>query len=684
MYLGYPLLETTEGSLALDALLVSPEHGLVAFAFCDDLSNANIDKWNDAIDRHDNVTVALETCLKKYRALRDRTELKFAFQVVTVLPAKPEPPPEIKQIWNSIQQCSIEQAASMVSGFEGLDQNLVHNVESALQAVFSLKAQNPRVTDGAPDSRASVVNQIEAEIARLDLWQKQAAIEFSDGPQRVRGLAGSGKTTVLALKAANLHARNPDWTIAVTFYSRSLYSQFKDLIRRFSLNIKHDPDWEKLRILHAWGGTGRGGVYSEMAESIGCPVRSHNYGQSTFGRSRAFEGVCKELWDATAYMEIKPLYDIVLIDEAQDLPPDFFRLVYRFTRENKRICWAYDELQRLSDVSMPTTGEMFGYSQKHEPVVNLINSRWMPKQDIVLNVCYRNPSEVISVAHGLGMGIYRQEGQIQGFDDPKFWEHIGYETISGQLQPGSEVIIRRASSSHPRYFRQWLDREDIVQYKLSNYQADEVAWVANQIRINIEEGLLRPEDILIVLPRPITARKDAVELSQALQRYNVNSHLVGVTSTQDSIIRKDAVAMAHIHRAKGNEAAMVYVVHAQEYMTSLNPVRQRNSLFTAVTRSKAWVRLSGCGQGMQGLIEEIQQLENFNYELRFTLPTPKELAEIQHMHRQQSTRGQDQYTQFESDARNIIDTYARDQISWDLLPPDVRDGLRKIVLGETT
>lgn len=46
---------------------------------------------------------------------------------------------------------------------------------------------------------------------------KKAAFEIPEGPQRIRGLAGSGKTIVLALKAAYLHTQYPDMKIAVTF-----------------------------------------------------------------------------------------------------------------------------------------------------------------------------------------------------------------------------------------------------------------------------------------------------------------------------------------------------------------------------------------------------------------------------------------------------------------------------------
>ena len=66
---------------------------------------------------------------------------------------------------------------------------------------------------------------------------RKAAFEIPEGPQRIRGLAGSGKTVVLALKAAYLHSQHPDWNIAVTFYTRSLSQQYKDMITNFRMNL---------------------------------------------------------------------------------------------------------------------------------------------------------------------------------------------------------------------------------------------------------------------------------------------------------------------------------------------------------------------------------------------------------------------------------------------------------------
>ena len=75
--------------------------------------------------------------------------------------------------------------------------------------------------------------------------------------QRIRGLAGSGKTIVLALKVAYLHTQNPDWRIGVTFNTRSLKEQFKRFINNFTIEqTGAEPDWENIDILNAWGAPG--------------------------------------------------------------------------------------------------------------------------------------------------------------------------------------------------------------------------------------------------------------------------------------------------------------------------------------------------------------------------------------------------------------------------------------------
>ena len=64
-------------------------------------------------------------------------------------------------------------------------------------------------------------------------------------------------------------------------------------------------------------------------------------------------------------------------------------------------------------------------------------------------------------------------------------------------------------------------------------------------------------------------------------------------------------------------------------MTSTGTIRKhRNELFTAITRSKMWVRITGVGDNISILESEIQKIKDNDYTLNFEYPTEEELKRI--------------------------------------------------------
>jgi hypothetical protein len=210
-------------------------------------------------------------------------------------------------------------------------------VNSVIQAVTTIRKKDARSYVVKPDSRGAKLKNLEDSIANLDETQSKAVLETTKGVQRIRGLAGSGKTIVLALKVAYLHATHPDWNIAVTFYTRSLKDQYKDLITRFSYEHKNsEPDWEKVKIIHAWGSPKIEGIYYELC-------KRHNIEYLDFSQARnltyllnedPFEFVCQK-----ALREIKKFhqyYDLILIDEAQDLNYAQYNIIKAICGDNHK------------------------------------------------------------------------------------------------------------------------------------------------------------------------------------------------------------------------------------------------------------------------------------------------------------------------------------------------------------
>ena len=673
VYLGYPVLASADDRVEIDALLVSRNHGLVAFQLAGEVPITDED-WAAAVKAQDRLFNALDSHLGRHESLRRGRKLAIDVVTATIYPSEV---PTSRSSSNELY-LGIEDLPSAIEELDGIDADLLRALEGALQHVSTIKPAKRRASVSKVGSKGAVMKLIEKGISNLDKWQKQAAIESPSGPQRIRGLAGSGKTVVLALKAAYLHTQHPDWQIAVTFQTRALYQQFQDLITRFTFEHSNDsPDLSKLQILHAWGSGSRSGIYHSIARNLDAPVRDWNYARNMYGMDDAFGGVCRELLDIARNVTVKPIWDAVLIDEAQDLPPEFFRLVYLFTRDPKRIVWGYDELQKLSESAMPSTDELFGTTDTGESLINLETAPGEAARDIVLPICYRNSPWALATAHALGFGVYRPDGLVQHFNDPVVWEDIGYEVVSGRLRKGSRVALRRAESSYPAYFNELLATEDAVMPQIFDTEAEQDGWVAAQVRKNLNVDELEADDILIVLPDAYTSKKRAIRLAARLTQLGIVSHHVGVQTSPDEVFLPGSVAIAHIHRAKGNEAPMVYVLDAQYAVRSGNALTRRNILFTAITRSRAWVRVCGWGDDMLQVVEEIDHVRDNGWRLEFKIPSGPELARLRRVHRDRSDEEAALLERTTAGLSEFLEALEQNTIDIEDLPPDLRTRLMR-------
>lgn len=672
VYLGYPVLATADERVEVDALLVSQSHGLAAFLLADSLPSSG-EEWAEVIAEQDRLFAILESHLSRHEGLRAGRRVAIRAETATVFADTPSgaAPTQAEGFYGSM-----EAVRDWVETLSPIDEQLERNLQAALQRVTTIKPAKRRTAVARGNSRGAILKEIEREIANLDRWQKKAAIESPEGPQRIRGLAGSGKTVVLALKAAYWHSQHPDWHIALTFHSRALYQQISDLVTRFTFEHMNDtPDESRLRIVHSWGSSAQAGLYSLIASELGEPARDWSYASGKYGMDGAFAGACRELLDAARSYDVRPIFDAVLLDEAQDLPPEFFQLVYLFTKPPKRIVWGYDELQKLSEAAMPTTDELFGTGPKDESLISLDAAEGRPQRDIVLSVCYRNTPWALATAHALGVGVHRQKGLLQHPDEPTLWQDVGYDVVHGHLAPGSPVTLKRSDESYPQYFSELLTAQDAVAVRSFSTRDEHDAWIASEIERNLTEDELEPDDILIVLPDSYRAKSRAPHLMRQLSRRSIQSHLVGVNSSVDEVFRPDSVAIAHIYRAKGNEAPMVYAADSQHAAGQFNAVTRRNSLFTAITRSRAWVRITGWSEQMDPIYHEVKAVFSKNYQLGFTVPTGAELENLRHLHRDRPKSVEKSLRKATEGLAVFLEAYDRGELDPLDLPPALRTRL---------
>ena len=659
LLIGYPILGTSTGSHPIDALLVSEDGGVVIFDLVEGTDTG------DYQVRQDDSYNKLEAKLKVYPQLMDRRNLRVPIETISFAPGVPILPQNGDGYRIANGQTIVEALRQLQE--KKLENDIYRSTLSAIESISTIRQSRARRNIEQPNSLGARLKRLEDSIATLDHQQSTAVIETVEGVQRIRGLAGSGKTIVLALKATYLHAQHPEWRIAVTFNTRSLKGFFRRLIHNFFLEMTgEEPDWERLRVIHGWGAPGgpdRDGMYFEFC-------RTHNLQYFDFQTALRMFGRIGTLGKLSEFAlshvhEPRELYDAILVDEAQDFTPPFLRLCLSLLKEPKRLVYAYDELQSLSGGTLPSPEAIFGGIPTESAQVWGDNVETEgPRRDIILQRCYRNSRPVLVTAHALGFGIYRQPaeqsetGLIQMFGNPKLWTDVGYKVASGELEEGREVALRRTEDTSPSFLEQHSHIDELIQFHRFESEEEQARWLAVAIFNNLREEELRHDDIVVINPDPRSTRGKVGLVRRRLQEMGIHSHLAGVDTDADTFYRQDAesITLTGIYRVKGNEAGMVYVINAQDCnLPAMNLVSIRNQLFTAITRSKSWIRVLGVGARMDSLMTEFNRLKDSEFMLRFIYPTAEQRENLRIVHRDMGIANEEALEDRQPDVQRLLE-----------------------------
>jgi superfamily I DNA and RNA helicase len=623
LYIGYPILFTGAESVTVDALWISAEYGIIIFDLIEDENDC------DTYEGRQNLIYSkIESQLIAYPELKKgRRDFLVKIEIISFASNFCE-----ADIENFIVNNTDDLNTFITNRPRWDDSNLFDKVLSILQSVVNLKTASKRVVRKS-NSKGAKVKDLETTIATLDRNQEKAVIEYFEGIQRIRGLAGSGKTIVLALKAAYFHTQFPEWDIAVTFNTRSLKEQFKELITKFCVEKKREtPNWTKIKIVNAWGrpkdsDTERG-IYYDYCVSNGVEYFDFRKAKS-ISSNNPFKAACSNALKNTKKSIEK--YDVILVDEAQDLSEEFLNLCYNFLRgPSKRLVYAYDELQKLNEGASLRNPQEFLIPKKKN------------YDDRILDVCYRNSRPLLVTAHALGFGIYRKNDDeknnlVQFFDQPQLWREVGYELTDGEFKPNSTVTLQRTKKSSPDYLEKHSDVEDLMVFQSFKNKNEQAKWVADEIEKNLNEDELLHKDIIVINPIALTTKDEVSLIRSKLLKKEINNHIAGEFNA-DKFFEENSIAFTGINRAKGNEVPMVYIINSQDCYAGFaynnrDLIRRRNILFTAITRSKAWVRVVGIGNNMNKLIQEYESVKENNFEMKFTYPTQDEIDMKNIIHR---------------------------------------------------
>lgn len=614
LYYNYPFFRDDEGELIEPNILLISKYGIFIIWVIVDVridSNTQIE-INETIEQ---LVYILQSKLMVNRALRGFKDKIFNYVVDPIIYA----PLLSKDIISDYK--ILKNSDSIILELQKLINNtdIFKDVEyqelrATIEGTKSLIKKKKRVITST-NSKGNRIDELEKEIALFDRNQRIIVSNQIEGPTRIRGLAGSGKTIILTMKAALIHLHDQNAEIIYTFWTKSLYQQIRTWITKFYSQYSNGekPNWDKIHVLHGWGSKQKDGVYRNTCISNG--IRPLSF-LDLKEYLNPFDIACKRVMKET---KLQPKYDFILIDEGQDFPASFIQLCMKLVKENKFVL-AYDDQQSIFQRQAPSPGDIFGYDEHGNP-----NSSF--SLDLVLYKVYRNPREVLVCAQALGFGIYGEK-MVQVIEDMDFWGDIGYIVKEGEAASGSIIKVERPEKNSLPFISEKYSPEEIIKVEVCQNLDDELKRLVQLIKGDIFDENLNPDDILVIAVNDFSAKYVLKELSNALEEEGITTN--NIHSDPFNIMnffKKNEITLSTIHKAKGNEAYSVYIIGV-DFLFHNPTLIKRNRLFTAITRSKAWVTLIGVGKYAEQCQKEINDaLSNFPY-LIFKFPSEEEIKKI--------------------------------------------------------
>lgn len=102
-------------------------------------------------------------------------------------------------------------------------------------------------------------------------------------------------------------------------------------------------------------------------------------------------------------------------------------------------------------------------------------------------------------------------------------------------------------------------------------------------------------------------------------------------------------------------------------------------LFTAITRSRAWVRICASGPERTRISLELQQVQDHDYRIAFRVPTPTQLADLRRVNRERTRAEAASVVKVEQRAASLLEALENREVELEDLDPQLRSRLRELL-----
>lgn len=380
-------------------------------------------------------------------------------------------------------------------------------------------------------------------IKTMDLHQENLAKQLGDKHRLIRGVAGSGKTLVLASRARLLAKAHPDWRILVLCYGITLSKSLKQMIEKM-LNEPED-------------------LY-EMMNAPGTPsaanIEVYNFHEWLTQHLKMSDTDIPILLEKAQRKEaVLPMYDAILIDEGQDFEPDWLKL--------------------LCQCLNPTTQSLLLVEDRAQSIFRRKTSL---AQDVGLD--FRGRSKILTIN-------YRNTAQIVQFAWNFFQAHSHLQNkVKSGTTEGVEIIPPQSTKRK--------GPEPFIQ-RFQNIQ-EEMNFVSKSINFLTREKNIPYSEIAILYRVKNTHRVSYIdEIKNSLEQHGLPYTWVTENAeTKRNFSREEnKVKISTIDSAKGLDFRAVFIVAVENMPFPLEEIEERevSLLYIAMTRALEWLFLTYSG-----------------------------------------------------------------------------------------
>ncbi len=449
------------------------------------------------------------------------------------------------------------------------------------------------------------------ELELMDKYLSKEQQELSDlsvdgKPRLIRGVAGSGKTVVLAniiakyinqLKRQGKQSEfdfeegidNKDIKIAVICYNKTLVPLLKEKIElSYKSQTGKDFKWDDSVCIGNFDSflkktLVKEGIINKNIWEIGDPN----------DRSQFLSEEWEKYKNNSINWDKVTKFDTIFIDEGQDLSEDEYILLKDLLKSSsageQNIIIFYDDAQNV-------------YGRKR-PNWSNIGINITPDRSRVMKDCFRNTKQIINLAYNVLLGSCAPDNvrvNTSVFADYNYLKNLGLVE-----EKGGWILVKFAEREGPAPVLKTFSSID-----------EEIIWVAESVKILIEKEQVLPEDILIISCMRKYCDRITEKIKETIKGISKIKRTYVKEEKSSYIFEKNVLTISTVHSAKGYDAGVVFFAGLHDLSpdieldksTRIKSEAERRAIFyVGATRAKYKLYLSGAKIDNYDLLQEIEK-----------------------------------------------------------------------------